>query len=499
MLAHELAGATPPPPPPTDPSMPPPPPTLPPAAAEAKAALGEVQAMVKDIRGIRDRAWAYFGFEPGPTGKGAYRDPDGRPPSLLGGEEPAEGGKGTKKGGGGKGGGRREKEKEGAGGKGSKHRVWTRGAALRMEGRSKSLMDVPGVAAADDLANHRVVARVAGGVSHEAAAIARGGLDCAAFTMQVLEAFWQGGGMRVTYLAPTEYEHLAPVMLTPPPPKPGSRCVFCFVGMWVGFDMVGMWKTKRTKTDAHAERVSQPPQNPTHHTNTTSNPSRLPPLPHDAFTPAETRLLIRGLVLAGGEGQWPAIHRISLGGRPPEEIRWYSSTQTAPEIVKWKTSAVSALKTAFQRAPLAGAPPPFTPEEDALLWTGHHTAGPRWVHIARAFLPNRLPHDLLMRWRRVQHMAPPTPALLEKAYAERKAQAPKAHLPVVNPKRGGVNGGGGGGGGDGGGRQASSSAGGGGGGGREVRGAWCGRLREGAGGMWIVIDCVLTLIALDLP
>lgn len=158
----------------------------------------------------------------------------------------------------------------------------------------------------------------------------------------------------------------------------------------------------------------------------------LAPLPFDAFTPAETRLLIRGLVLAGGDGQWPAIHRIALGGRPPHEIGWYSSTQTSPEIVRWRESAVAALKSAFQRAPLAGAPPPFTPEEDALLWTGHHTAGARWVHIARAFLPQRLPHDLMMRWRRVQHMSPPTPALLEKAYAERKAQAPtRIRLPAL--------------------------------------------------------------------
>lgn len=192
--------------------------------------------MVSDIHGIRDRAWAYFGFEPGPSGKGAYRDPDGRPPSLVGSLEEEKGGGGGggkgkggkvgvgkggggKKGGGGGGGGGKRK------GSGGQNRVWTRGAALRMEGRSKSLMDVPGVAAADDLANSRLLARVAAGQGHEAAAIARGGIDCAAFTMQALEAFWQGGGMRVAYLAPTEYERLAPLMLTPLPPPPGSGCV----------------------------------------------------------------------------------------------------------------------------------------------------------------------------------------------------------------------------------------------------------------------------------
>lgn len=234
MVAHEVAAATPPQPPP-NPLLPPPlPPPLPPKAQEAKKALGEIQAMVSDIHGIRDRAWEYFGFEPGPTGKGAYRDPDGRPPSLVGSLEEEKGG-----GGGGKGKGRagmgkagREEGKGGGGGKkggggkrkggGGANRVWTRGAALRMEGRSKSLMDVPGVAAADDLANARLLARVAAGQGHEAAAIARGGLDCAAFTMQALEAFWQGGGMRVAYLAPTEYERLPPLMLTPLPPPPGS-------------------------------------------------------------------------------------------------------------------------------------------------------------------------------------------------------------------------------------------------------------------------------------
>lgn len=41
---------------------------------EEKEAFLDVQAMVKDVHTLRDKAWRYFGFEPGPTGKGAYRE-----------------------------------------------------------------------------------------------------------------------------------------------------------------------------------------------------------------------------------------------------------------------------------------------------------------------------------------------------------------------------------------------------------------------------------------
>ena len=82
------------------------------------------------------------------------------------------------------------------------------------------------------------------------------------------------GGLKVLYLSYPEFPKMDPLTLIPPPPPPPPE-------------------------EAAANPLLPPPP---------------PPLPHDPFTPAETRLVIRGLVVSGGE-KYQAIHEYMVGGR----------------------------------------------------------------------------------------------------------------------------------------------------------------------------------------
>eukprot|EP00624_Nannochloropsis_granulata_P006742 evm.model.NODE_51163_length_26315_cov_26.879385.3 len=328
---------------------------------EEKEAFLDVQAMVKDVHTLRDKAWQYFGFEPGPTGKGAYRE---RVMSTTTAPAPAPAASGGGEGGGSRGGvsgsnGGTKKKKEQQKQlvqqqqqqqqqqQGKKDRRFTRGAAQRMEGRSKSLMDVPGIAAAAELVCVRL-GRVTDGVSRESGEITTGGLPQLTFVMRALDILWQGGGITVHCITLPAFQQMPPLLLAPPSPPPP-----------------------------------------------------FPPLPYDSFTPSETRLLIRGLVVAPHIPPLPSsafpssttptttieqqkqqqqhlhktysfIHSVMLAGRTPSEIAWYHhTTQQDPNTSRWRQAAIASLKLTFSRAPLAGQPSPFTPEEDALLWTGH--------------------------------------------------------------------------------------------------------------------------------
>jgi hypothetical protein len=322
-------------------------------------ALGEVEAMVRDIHTLRNKAWEYFGYEPGPTGKGIYREREGRRRE------------GEKAGGAEAGGRKRGRQGEAQG------QRFTRGAAQRLEGRSKSLMDVPGIAGASDLCTRLV--RLGNGEGKEAGEVKAGKVSRRVWVARMVEAYWGTGGLQVPNLTLQALHELPPLALLPALP-PAS-------------------------------------------------------LPHPPFTPAESRLFVRGLVvLPGGTGH--DLHRLVLRGRSPAEIAWFRGLESDPEVDAFRSKARLALSAIWQRAPLAGMPKPFTEEEDALLWMGRRGLGARWGGIAKSFLPHRLPHDLLMRWRRIEFLPPPPPEVFRRGCEERKAAIGEKVIKVPYGKRG---------------------------------------------------------------